>query len=134
MISHHTKKTTFLKFKIKKIFKRLFLPQHGNASLQWAQEYRNWAHLDRNLDSVLFKWVTIWSTVIIGGFAQLNFTGDVFPVMFWGGVMFGRRTPLILIEWSSCAMGRKHLAGRKYQKNNPSSTLVRNEFHWKCMG
>lgn len=86
------------------------LPRHRAARLQWAQERRGW-FLGRwrwviFTDETRFGLVSddrrqrVWREP--GRQQRLNFPREVVPyeggtVMFWGGIMFNRRTPLIRV-------------------------------------
>lgn len=86
------------------------LPRHRAARLHWAREHREW--LLRQWRWVLFTDETriglhsddnrqrVWREP--GRQGRLNCPREVAPyrggtVMFWGGIMFNRRTPLIAI-------------------------------------
>lgn len=110
-------------------------PQHRAARRQWAQEHRDW--LLPQWRNVLFsdesrfglqsdsRRERVWRSP--GRQERLTFAREVVPyqggsVMFWGGIMYGRRTPLILIQ--------RTMTGTIYVENiiEPIIQPLRNEF------
>lgn len=110
-------------------------PQHRAARLQWAMEHRDW--FLAQWQNVLFsdesrfglqsdsRRERVWRGP--GRQERLLFAREVVPyqggtVMFWGGIMYGRRTPLILIE--------RTMTGTIYAENiiEPIIQPLRNEF------
>lgn len=110
------------------------LPRHIAARLRWAQQHRNW--LLPQWRNVLFSDETriglasdsrrhrVWRAP--GRQERLAFPQEVVPyqggtVMFWGGIMFNRRTALIPIE--------RTMTGNIYAENiiRPIIHLLRND-------
>lgn len=111
------------------------LPRHKAARLHWGQDHRNW--LLPQWRNVLFSDETrfglesdsrrerVWRGP--GRLERLNFAREIVPyqggtVMFWGGIMYGRRTPLVLIE--------RTMTGTIYAENiiEPIIQPLRTEF------
>lgn len=110
------------------------LPRHIAARLQWAQEHTNWYLAQwRNVlfsDETRFGLVSdsrrqrVWRGP--GRQERLSFAREVVPyqggsVMFWGGIMHGRRTQLIPIPDT--------MTGDRYVRNiiEPIIYPLRNE-------
>lgn len=110
------------------------LPRHRAARLQWAREHSGW--LLQQWRWVLFTDETriglqsddrrqrVWREP--GRHQRLNFPREVAPyqggtVMFWGGIMFNRRTPLLPI--------RQNMTSRVYMETviRPIIYPLRNE-------